>query len=194
MTINRKKTVVIWMTIICTLFFILFWNFPFWISPKPSDIVIDKQQVSNSKFGLSVTVRGEENGGYVPGAYYTFEVFSPKSSDCREIFTFRHDDPIPIDKNSLKFVNEDIGFVYMGYMFAVTANAGDSWAVWDSRNHKYLKDEINYGLIKSVNIQEDGNGEMTLSVFPSKNACQILFTRDYGHSWDNGNLISECSF
>lgn len=155
--------------------------------------VIESWETGNQRLKVRVTSYLQKGiFRIVRNTYYVFE--SSKNGEWEEIMTSRHDDLLPIDKNSVKFVSEDICYVYSGSGFAVTTDVGDSWAIWDSRNHKYLKDEINYGSIKAVNIREDGSGEMTLSVFPSKNACQTLFTKDYGRSWNNGNLISECSF
>lgn len=156
--------------------------------------VIESWDTGNQR--LKVRVTSYLQKGIFPITGNTYHVFeSSKNGKWVEIMTVRRDDPgIPIDKNGVKFVNEDICYVYSGSGFAVTTDVGNTWNLWDGREHDYLDKGINYGAIKQVEIRSDGNGEMIVWVYPpSKGHCQTLLTKDYGRTWDNGKFISECS-
>lgn len=157
--------------------------------------IIESWETGNQR--LKVRVTSHLQKGIFPIMGSTYHVFeSSNNGEWMEIITVRHDDPrIPIDKNSVKFVNEDICFIYSGSGFAVTTDVGNTWTLWDGRKHNYLDKQIHYGVIKQAEIRNDGNGEMMIWVYPpSKDNCQTLLTKDYGRSWVNGNFISECSF
>lgn len=121
--------------------------------------------------------------GFVPGAYYTFS-FAPINSDnLSEIMTFRHDDPIPIRKNQVQFVSDDIAFVYMGGVFAATHDAGKRWSVWNACKHAEANNICNYEGIKKVELSIDGTGLMTTNPIPDQVPRPLLRTVDFGQSW-----------
>lgn len=66
----------------------------------------------------------EEKGANVNGAYYLFEATPAGSDQWREIMTFRHDDDPKISADQVRYVNDNIGYVFMGWMYAVTTDAG----------------------------------------------------------------------
>ena len=157
--------------------------------------VIESWETGNQR--LKVRITSYPQKGIFPIMGSTYHVLeSSNNGEWMEIMTVRHDDPgVPIDKNGVKFVNEDICFIYSGSAFAVTTDAGKTWTLWDGQKHNYLDKQINYAVIKQVEIRSDGNGKMMVVAYPSSNSqCQILLTNDYGRTWNNGNLISECSF
>lgn len=132
----------------------------------------------------SIKVRVEnraEHFAWLPGAYYVFKSSPPGSNRWREIMTFRDDDPGRIPRENVRFVSEQVGYVFMGWMYAVTTDGGATWSVWDAKEK--LGDACaNYGLIKAVYIASDGAGEMTLN----RNCggkMPKLRTRDYGKNW-----------
>jgi hypothetical protein len=96
--------------------------------------------------------------------------------------TFRHDDPIPIRRNQVRFVNDRVAFAYMGWMCAATADGGATWSVWDARTDS--KWCCSYELITDVRLESDGTGTMTLN--PVQNPTgekPELHTKDFGRHW-----------
>ena len=58
---------------------------------------------------IRVTAYAEDNGGFVPGAYYVFESSQRGASGWREVITFRHDEPNPIPRHQIVFLDNKIG-------------------------------------------------------------------------------------
>src|SRR5258708_3289165 len=87
-------------------------------------------EVSDNSFKVKATAYAEENGTFVAGAFYDFQSNATGTDTWREIMTFRHDDPVPIPREQIRFVSDQIGYVFMGWAFAVTTNGGSSWSVW----------------------------------------------------------------
>ena len=146
--------------------------------------VTDSFETSNHSFKLRVDQRAEVGGfmAALNGAYYVFRWAPVGSDNWHDIMTFRHDDPIPIPRDQVRFVNERVGFVFMGWMYAVSTDGGVTWSVWDA--HRDLKSECcNYGLVHDVHLEPDGTGTMTLSVIPDRREVPKLRTTDYGRHW-----------
>jgi len=53
-------------------------------------------ETSNQLFRVRVDRHYEENGGFVPGAYYVFRSAPTGSDAWHDFMMFRHDDPVPI--------------------------------------------------------------------------------------------------
>jgi len=150
---------------------------------KDADI-LESWQAQNDKFKIKVTSFNEWNPvGLVNGAYYVSKSAPLQSDKWVEIMTFRHDDPDPINREGVNFVNEDTAFVYMVRQFAVTTDAGNNWTVWDASKDKNLSVRLNYEIIKNVKIRADGSGEMLLQSISSGEPSRTLFTIDYGRTW-----------
>jgi hypothetical protein len=145
--------------------------------------VTESFETSNKAFRLRVD-RHAEVGGFGPGgAYYVFRTAPPGSDAWRDIMTFRHDDPIPIPRDQVRFLNERVGFVFMGWMYAVTTDEGASWSVWDSSRDMPKRPCCNYRLVKDVHLQADGTGTMTLNLVPDRVEVVQLRTIDFGRHW-----------
>lgn len=173
---SRITVIILGMSLVIALYFYA----SDFISPKRSSQIIDSLEVRNGEMTVRVTVFSETNS-IVPGAYYTFE--SVNRADLPvEILTFRHDDPVPIDKNWIVFLNEKIAYVFMGWMYAITHDSGKTWAVWDGSKEFRDWKCCNYSLIKQILVNEDGTGEMHLSDADG-NLAGILVTGDYGQTW-----------
>lgn len=98
--------------------------------------------------------------------------------------TFRHDDRVGIPKDQVRFVSNKIGYVYMGWMYAVTKDAGASWSVWDAKKDLANWQCCNYGLIRDVSIGFDGTGVMRLNPIPQRRGeVPELHTKDFGQHW-----------
>jgi len=155
--------------------------------------VFDTWQVEEYGLRVRVTAYNENNPfASVSGAFYVFESSSPSREEWHEIFVFRHDDPVPINKRSVHIVSESVTYVYMGWIYAVTTDGGKTWSLWDSRDHNFVEPNFDYGVIETVDVGDDGIGKMLLRVFPSKNSCHTLVTADFGRVWTNGAVIDDC--
>src|SRR5205809_6977236 len=89
--------------------------------------IAETWETTNGSFRIRVDRHNEENGGFVPGAYYVFRSAPVGSEAWRDIMTFRHDDPNPIPRDQVRFLNDRVGFVFMGWMYAVTSDSGATW-------------------------------------------------------------------
>lgn len=150
--------------------------------PRRGEKINERWETSNKTFKVRVTAYAEENGGFVGGAYYVFESTPLGSDTWREIMTFRHDDPIPIPREHVRFLNDQIGYVFMVYKYAVTTDGGATWQTWDIVSD-LLDWQNNRAAIKDVKIDENGAGVMNLDPFSDRPKVTELFTKDYGLHW-----------
>jgi hypothetical protein len=101
---------------------------------------------------------------------------------------FRHDDDPPIPRDNVRFVSDQIGYIFMGSMYAVTTDAGRIWSVWDATKDAPDGSGYQYGFIKDVQLSPDGNGFMTTQGSDDRSRKDIidiqLSTKDFGRHWD----------
>jgi hypothetical protein len=137
------------------------------------------------KFSIRVTASIEKNAWFASGADYVFESTAIGRSQWKLIMTFRHDDAVDIPVNQIRFLaDENIAYVFMGWMYAVTTDGGNSWSVWNARSDLAGWQCCNYSLIKDVVIQPDGSGKMLCNPIPGRSGeVPKLFTLDFGRSW-----------
>lgn len=150
--------------------------------PRRGDKINERWETRNETFKVRVTAYAEENGGFVGGAYYVFESTPLGSDTWREIMTFRHDDPVPIPREHVRFVNDRVGYVFMVYKYAVTTDGGATWQTWDIVGD-LPEWQNNRAAIKDVKISENGVGVMSLNPFSDRPKVTELFTKDYGRHW-----------
>jgi hypothetical protein len=159
------------------------WLFYLFIVPPYRGPQFETWNTENHNFQVRVEAFHEANGGFVPGAYYTFLSARISSDQWEEIMTFRHDDPIPIRTNQVHFVNDDVAFVFMGWKFAATTDTGRHWTVWDGCEKAKPLKICNYEGIKAVELSADGTGAMTVNPIPDQSPLPVLRTEDFGRSW-----------
>ena len=145
---------------------------------RMSSRIIDQWETTNENIDIRVRAFAEDGWGPA-GAYYVFESARHGSNNWQAIMTFRHDDPVPIPREQIRFVNDRTAFVFMGWMYAVTTNGGANWSIWSAQEHI---PEYNYALIESVYLESNGYGFMRLDTSRS-NDVPALGTRDYGRHW-----------
>jgi hypothetical protein len=146
--------------------------------------IIEAWETTNGTFKIGVRVYPEENGGFVPGAYYVFRSAQLTSDGWQEIFTFRHDDPVPIPQKQIHFVSDKIGYVFMGWMYASTTDGGSKWSVWSAEKDLPGWQCCNYRLIQDVSVAPNGVGTMKLNPIPGRSGeLPELRTKDYGRHW-----------
>jgi hypothetical protein len=152
---------------------------------KRSKRINDHWETSNGRFSIRVTAYAEDNGGFVAGAYYVFESARMRSNDWREIMTFRHDDPVPIPREQIRFVSDQVSYLFMGWKYAVTTDGGVTWSVWTADRDLPNWECCNYALIRDVTIEKDGKGFMQLKPSQDRRGeVPELRTQDYGRHWD----------
>lgn len=146
--------------------------------PRQSEKINEQAEFSNDVFKIRVTAYAEQNAGFVGGAYYVFDSAPIGSNNWQRIVTVRHDDPIPIPHQQIRFVSDKVGYVFMIWTYAVTTDAGATWKVWDA--FKDLPQLQDHPPIEGVRIESDGTGKMT---FRDSKAAPDLHTKDYGNHW-----------
>src|SRR5437660_185963 len=152
------------------------------LSPRIGPIV-DSSETSNQTFKIHVDAHLEENA-FLPGTYYIFRSAPIGSNAWRDIMTFWHDDTPYIPRDQIPFINDRLAFVFIGWMFAVTTDAGATWSVWDARADLPKWSCCNYRLIKDVHLEPDGTGTMTLNPIQDRSGeAPQLRTKDYGRHW-----------
>ena len=156
------------------------------IPPQTKGEIVETWESTNTPFKIRVN-KHIERGGFMPaataGAYYDFQSAAVGSDDWHEIMTFRHDDPIEIQKEKVHFADDKIASVFMGWMYAVTRDGGENWRnaemKFPSNDNKCL-----YNCINELRIDANGTGEIKLNLAGSpKDKLTILETADFGKTW-----------
>jgi hypothetical protein len=147
--------------------------------------VLESWQTGNIAFAIRVTAHSETLSlPGLGGAYYVFDSNTVGSKRWTEILVFRHDTSVWIPRDQLRFVNDKIGYVFMGWMYGVTTDAGATWSVWNAERDLPNWQCCNYNLIKDVKIAPDGVGTMRLNPIPQRRGeVPELHTIDYGRHW-----------
>jgi hypothetical protein len=153
------------------------------LPPRPG-AVFETWESEGKKFNIRVTAHKEENGGFVPGAYYRFECLPAGADAWTEIVTFRHDDPGSIPCEQVRRVNDEVAYLIMGWVFAVTSDGGRTWSTWWGNKDPAIERRCGYNLIRGVVINQDGTGTMDVTLLPGDGPAELKFrTRDFGHTW-----------
>lgn len=147
--------------------------------PRMSSRVIDQWGATNGNINIRVKAYAEQGGWGPSGAYYVFESARHGSGNWQEIMTFRHDDPLPVPREQIRFVSDSSAFVFIGWMYGVTSDGGASWSIWSGQEHI---PEYNYALIESVRLVSTGEGTMKLDTSRA-NKVPELSTTDFGRHW-----------
>jgi len=121
-----------------------------------------------------------EIGGFVPGAHFVFFSFDRDTQSWSEIMTFRHDDPVGIPADRVRYTNERIATVSMGWQYAVTVDGGKSWMTSDLLR---LQPECLYNCIEELSVNGDGTGSARLKLATGQVRNKVLRTNDFGKSW-----------
>lgn len=152
----------------------------------PKGQAVETWETSNKTFKVRVTTRTEKAQVGLPGTFYIFQSAPAGSDDWREVMMFRHDDDPEIPRDQVRFVNDQVGYLFMGWMYAVTTDGGRTWSVWDAAR-ELPQWRTNYRLIKDVSLQADGSGTMSLNELDPQPGHAELVTADYGRHWKRGS-------
>lgn len=145
--------------------------------------VIDRWEVSNAKFKLRVTAY-REKAIMTPGAFYVFQSGLKDADEWREILTVLTDEPIPIPRENIRFVDDQIAYFFMRNYYAVTTDSGRSWSIWDAQKGLSYRQHKLWPYAKDVHIEPDGSGNMTLPPrVDGGGDVPALYTNDHGRHW-----------
>lgn len=98
--------------------------------------------------------------------------------------TFRHDDPVAIPRDQIRFLSDQVAYAFMGWMYAVTTDRGRTWSVWNAERDIPDWRCCNYKYLHQVDIDQNGAGVMTLDPIDEHGGTMLrLHTQDYGRHW-----------
>lgn len=154
--------------------------------PSRGEHVLETWETSNKL--LKIRVRQfNEKGTFVglPGYYYAFEA-TPKNrpDEWHEVATIRTDDDVGIPRDQIRFVNDEVAYLFMNEKYAVTTDSGQMWSVWEAIPAKLsnLQSKAN---IKAVQINPDGTGKMQIDALLDGQITGLtVSTKDYGRQWN----------
>lgn len=135
-------------------------------------------QTGNEVFKVRV-LSYEERCSLVSGAYYEFQTGRVGDTAWRTFLTFRDDDPREVQPEQIRFVSRGVAYAYVGWLYAVTTDAGESWSTWDAT--KAINAPERYRLIQNVMIASNGEGTMLLRF--SEWEEMRLHTINFGRDW-----------
>jgi len=152
--------------------------------PRPSGQPAEMMEINGSSFRIKVSAFPEKDGGFVSGQYYRFESLPHGGKEWVMAMQFRHDDPVPIPKQNVRFQTAKTAFVFMGWKYAVTTDGGKQWSIWSAEKDLPGWHCCNYVLIKDVALSQSGTGEMVLSPIQGRaGEVPMLFTSNFGRHW-----------
>jgi hypothetical protein len=153
-------------------------------SPAPAKHPTEVAEIPGAVFTVRVSAFPEEHGGFVRGAYYRFESFPSGGKSWVSAMEFRHDDPVPIPRQDVKFLTPKSAYAFMGWKYAVTTDGGNHWHVWNAEKDLAGWQCCNYRLIKEVELDQNGSGKMLLRPIPGRpGEVPKLVTSDFGWHW-----------
>lgn len=110
---------------------------------------------------------------------------SPVESDQWQQINSAYFSPCDADlKSRVRFVTEQVAYVFMQWGYTVTVNGGQRWTFWDVVEHLPEKAYRSPTLIEDVSIKPDGTGTMTLNPADTvQHVLLTLHTKDFGQQW-----------
>lgn len=156
------------------------WLFFSFILPGQGPVV-EEWQTQNSKFQVRVQRRPDLYG--FGTYYYIFDSAPSGSNSWREVVRLLHDEPIPLPKNQIRFVNDEVGFLFMELKYAVTTDGGKTWSVFDFVK-QYDPQRHDFSRIANVEVLRDGSGTVRMYGFEGTlKESPSFYTEDFGKRW-----------
>lgn len=152
--------------------------------PHSERVIIETSEISGPAFKVRIT-KYELGGDVEPkGMYYAFESVLAESDSADMVFIIQQNQPVDIPRQQVQFINAQVGYVFMGWIYAVTADGGKTWQKWDAERELPNWQCCDTGLIQKVDVGLDGIGSMTLKPNPQRpEEVLTLRTTDYGQHW-----------
>jgi len=160
--------------------------------------IIESWEAANANFKVSVESYELSPDVEPSGIYYTFSYAirtskAQRSTDIsdvmnyskpRAILTICQDKALPIPREQVNLISDNIGYAWMGWIYTVTTDGGRTWHQWDAETALPDWQCCDPGLIRDVNISFDGSGLMMLkSERLQPERVITLYTKDYGQHW-----------
>lgn len=145
--------------------------------------VIEEWETHNSRFKIRVQRRAHLYG--LMSYWYVFQSSSKGSIRWQEVTRHLQGEPIALPKQQIRFVSEDVGYLFFQLKYAVTVDGGATWKVFDfGDNPSFKPKQLDYSRIAEVLIRPDGTGDITMLKYDSRAGQSTLFyTMDYGQKW-----------
>jgi len=146
--------------------------------------VIEKWETHNSTFNIRVERRADLHG--IMDYWYVFKSAPKGAIRWQEITRQLHGEPIPLPNNQIRFVSDDVGYLFFQLKYAVTVDAGRTWSVFDfGNNPSYSPKKLDYSRIANVEVLADGTGKLTMFRYDiTQGQSTLFFTNDYGRHWE----------
>lgn len=148
--------------------------------------VVESWETGNKTFRIRVTVYGEGNSeqSYQGGAHYSFASAPVGSEHWVEFFVPYLTQREPIAHDQIRFVNDNVGYVFWKQWYLVTTNGGRTWTSWNLPNYLSSRAEVQCCDIESVNISDNAEGLMKVHAPEGQGKNMVeLHTIDYGQHW-----------
>lgn len=128
---------------------------------------------------------------WLPGAYYDYYCKGNGSDIWQPIFTFYFDSAMKIPKEQIKEINEKVSYIFIGWMYSVTTDAGKTWCTWNGNPERAQYTGSGYGFIDDIRMNANGLGVM--SIRDLQGDLTELHTKDFGKTWEKLKLDNELS-
>jgi hypothetical protein len=147
--------------------------------------VFDEWEKANTTFKVRIRAH-KEMAAFTPGAFYVLQSSSLDSESWKEIITIRTDEAHPIPRDRIRFVSDNVGYVFLSSYYAATTDGGSTWLLWNGDKNIPNGRELNLSPApKAVDLQPNGTGIMVLYPFvQDRKQGPDLYTTDYGRHWN----------
>lgn len=145
---------------------------------------IEAWETFNGKFKIRVTEYKEKRPVYLTHFFYVFESSTAGSSEWHEIMSVKNDDDAPLPREQIRFLNDQVGYMFMNEKYAVTTDSSRDWKVWEATPKNLSKLQHDRAHIKNVQLELNGSGSMTLDTLVDGQVSTLtVYTQDYGQHW-----------
>src|SRR4051812_39635760 len=94
-----------------------------WLERGPGAMTATYTAVGQG-FRIRVDRHVERGPGFVAGAFFVFQSAPLDAEQWHPIMEVRHDDPVDIPTQQIRFVSSDVAYVFMCWEYAVTTDGG----------------------------------------------------------------------
>lgn len=145
---------------------------------RPKELIGDWE---TKRGGLKIRLITYELPDVIPrGIYHTFQSSQGEGTSWSDIMTVRKETLASPRGDQVVFINEQVAFIFMDWIYAVTTDGGRTWFTWDTEQDFPSIECCDYTRIQEVYVSSDGKGIMKISRLGE---IQELHTKDYGKQW-----------
>jgi hypothetical protein len=114
--------------------------------------------------------------------YYSFKSFTHLEKKEFSFVSVRLDQMLFSPEKRVRFVGKNLGYVFIGSVFALTKDGGETWLLWSLESSGMIPRHWKDALISDVSIYSSGKGKMIISQI-NNNKRLTLRTKNYGKEW-----------